>query len=70
MQRLPKGNATFNTAQIVYLKASGVTYKVTYTPITASGPLGKPTIQTTVNVLKCTNSGCTTTSAVAVAFGV
>jgi len=64
VQRLPKGNATFNATQTVYVKASGVTYKVTYTPITASGPLGKPTVQTSVNVLKCTNSGCTTTSAV------
>lgn len=39
-------------------------YKVTYTPVSAANStLGNPTIQVVVAVAKCTNSGCTTSTA-------
>jgi Tfp pilus tip-associated adhesin PilY1 len=63
MQRLPKGGSAFNQSQVFYILASNKTYKVTYTPV-AGGVLGAPTVKTTVNVVRCTNSSCSSTTAV------
>ena len=64
VQRLPKGGITFSAANTVtfYVRNSGTTYKVTYTP--SSGSYGG-TIRVSVAVLKCTNGSCSTTSVVA-----
>ncbi len=61
MQRLPKGGLTFSTAVTFFIRNSGTTYKVLYTP--SSGSYGG-TIKVAVTVLKCTNSSCSTTSVV------
>ncbi len=63
VQRLPKGGPTFTLAQTLYILAGGATYRIIYTPV-AGGVLGAATVKTTVAVVKCTNSGCTTTSPV------
>lgn len=64
VQRVPKGGQTFTTPQTLYIKAStGTVYKITYTPV-AGGVLGAATVKTTVTVVRCTNSSCSSTSAV------
>ncbi len=64
VQRVPKGGPLFNQSQTIYIKATtGTVYKVTYAPV-AGGVLGAATVQTNVTVAKCTNSACSTTSAV------
>jgi len=61
MQRLPKGGITFSTAVTFFIRNSGTTYKVTYTP---SGGSYGGTISASVTVLKCTNSSCSSTSTI------
>ncbi|HEY2294700.1 MAG TPA: hypothetical protein VGM86_28700, partial [Thermoanaerobaculia bacterium] len=64
VQRLPKGGLSFSSTNPVtfYIRNSGTTYKVTYTP--SSGSYGG-SVRMSVAVLKCTNSSCSTTSVVA-----
>jgi Tfp pilus tip-associated adhesin PilY1 len=62
MQRLAKGGINFNQNVDFYVRTpAAVVYKVRYQPI--SGTYGA-TVQVSVIVSKCTNSGCTSTSAV------
>src|SRR6185369_7367995 len=61
IQRLPKGGISFSAASTVtvFIRNSGTTYKVTYTP--SSGSYGS-SIKVSVAVLKFTNSSRSTTS--------
>jgi Tfp pilus tip-associated adhesin PilY1 len=58
---LPKGDANFASAQTIYVKSVGSTYRIIYTPAGGTVP-GAATINVSVNIVKCTNANCTTTS--------
>jgi hypothetical protein len=61
MQRLPKGGLSFNTVITFYVRYAAITYKVLYTPNGTAVP-GASVIKTTVNIYKCTNSSCSTST--------
>ena len=54
-RRLPKGGIDFNQSVSVFVRSSGMTYRVTYQPF--GGVLGGP-IQTTVSTVRCANGPC------------
>lgn len=56
VRRLPKGGIDFNQPVSVYVRSSGMTYRVTYQPF-GGGGLGTP-IQTTVSTVRCSNGPC------------
>lgn len=56
VQRLPKGGIDFSEAVSVYIRSSGMTYRVTYQPV-SGGVLGGP-IQTAVETVRCYNGPC------------
>ncbi|MEO6193841.1 MAG: PilC/PilY family type IV pilus protein [Thermoanaerobaculia bacterium] len=61
VRRLPKGGRTFAAAstQTFYIRTAGITYKVTYTPVT--GTYGGA-LSVKVTVLKCNNAACSSTT--------
>jgi Tfp pilus tip-associated adhesin PilY1 len=63
VRRLPKGGLTFSSSSSVtfYIRNGSTTYKVTYTP---NGGSYGGTVSMKVAVLRCTNSGCSSTTSV------
>ena len=61
VRRLSKGGASFNQAQVFFLRRGSTVYKATYTPASLSA-LGDPTLSVNVRIDRCTNSSCTTVS--------
>ncbi len=59
VQRLPKGGISFSTVVTFYIRNSGTTYKVAYTP---AGGSYSGTIAVSVTILKCNNSSCSSTT--------
>jgi hypothetical protein len=63
VRRLPKGGTNFNQTVTFFVRQTPTPlYKVTYTP-TGGGALGNSTLQTTVKIDRCANSGCTSINA-------
>jgi len=62
VRHLPKGGINFSEPVQVYVRSGPYTYRITYQPI-PGGVLGGP-LQTTVTTLRCTSSGCATTTLV------
>lgn len=57
VRRLPKGGASFNQAQVFFLRRGSTVYKATYSPAGFSA-MGAPTLDVNVRIDRCSNSAC------------